>query len=415
MKLRNRLLLVASGVVIFLIITPVLVLFARGFKFDLKNGQLIKTGSIVAQTDPKDAEVLLNDKKQKDKTPSTLRFLIPGDYVIKVEKENYLPWEKRLAVKSQFVTWVNHNRELLVLFLKEPKIQKALSIQNYYLPKDRKQLVFIQDGHLSYLDLNNKQIEVLGNDDLTIHPFDFSAELNWVDAHRSFDLIASKKTFDFDERLISRIKKAETNGSHIVLLIDNKLYKFSDRLEQLETNITDFGLSSDDLWYLKAGSLFRLNLENNAKTQVMTDVPAASESKIIRGNGHIFLLLDKSLYMLNDKLEKIYDNITYTYWDPEFGRLLYANDYEVFLYSPLENQSELILRSTTKVSQPLSNSATGYVFIESEGKIKAVEIDGRDHRNVYVLTDAQEQFLVSRDGKMLYTFNQIEIKPYEIR
>src|SRR4051812_17133957 len=101
MKLRNRLGLVLFGIIIFLVATPFLVLYARGFQFDWTTHQFLKTGALVVRTEPTKATVFLNDTKQDSVTPINIRFLSAGDYNVRVEKDGYFPWTKRLSVKTQ--------------------------------------------------------------------------------------------------------------------------------------------------------------------------------------------------------------------------------------------------------------------------------------------------------------------------
>src|SRR3989338_5461590 len=95
-RLRNRFLLVGSGVVVFVLITPILVLYARGFKVDWENKSIVKTGALVIRSEPDKAQIYLDDKKLDQTTPTNLRFLVPNDYNFRIEKEGYQSWTKRL-------------------------------------------------------------------------------------------------------------------------------------------------------------------------------------------------------------------------------------------------------------------------------------------------------------------------------
>jgi hypothetical protein len=51
----------------------------------------------------------------------------------------------------------------------------------------------------------------------------------------------------------------------------------------------------------------------------------------------------------------------------------------------------------------------------NEGKIKAIELDGRDHRNIYTIADAGESFVLSKDSKELFVEKDKQIEVLEIR
>ena len=55
------------------------------------------------------------------------------------------------------------------------------------------------------------------------------------------------------------------------------------------------------------------------------------------------------------------------------------------------------------------------VFFENENKIKAIELDFRDHRNVYTIAPALEGFFLAKDGKHLFVFDEAKILEYLIR
>ena len=130
MTLKIRFTLVALGVLIFVLITPALVLYARGFKYDFSKMQVVKTGTLVVESEPRDATISLGDRQIKNKTPLNIRFLLPGDYEVIISKDGYQTWSKRLSIQPQFVTWANLDREFITLFRSQP-----LNSQNYLSKK----------------------------------------------------------------------------------------------------------------------------------------------------------------------------------------------------------------------------------------------------------------------------------------
>lgn len=310
MRLKNRFLIVGLGILIFLIITPLLVLFARGFKIDFKERRLIKTGTLVVTTEPEKADIFLNDKFHDD-TPSSIRFLLPGDYTVRLEKKGYQSWTKRLSIKSQFATWTNADREFVTLFLADPIEQP-----------------------------------------------------NQID--------------------IAKLKE--------------ELYPPSEKI-----------------WQILGNQLVRVHPETSQPEIILAELPQHNAHEIIEAESHLFILLDKTLYILNEKLEKIYEPVITAHWDTQASKLVLQNNNEILLFEPFSASPDLILRSISEIKNAKLNWGTGYVFFQNEGKIKAVELDGRDHRNIYTLTDALDDFLISKEGKELYVFDQQETKVYKIR
>src|SRR5688572_13864453 len=125
MKLKHRFSIIAIGFILFLISAPLIVLFARGFKYDFSQNKIVKTGTLVVESEPDNADIFLNDEKEDTQTPANIRFVLPGEYTVTVSKDGYQSWTKRLTIKSQLVTWANDNRDFISLFLALPDLQET--------------------------------------------------------------------------------------------------------------------------------------------------------------------------------------------------------------------------------------------------------------------------------------------------
>jgi len=118
-KFRDRLFL--FFIAIFILMTVLISLYASGYKFNLSwplkfNRLLQKTGMLNVATIPKGAYIFLNDKEQtgavfslfkKDSltTPNKIKNILPGEYVLRLEREGYWPYEKKKKIKSGQTTF----------------------------------------------------------------------------------------------------------------------------------------------------------------------------------------------------------------------------------------------------------------------------------------------------------------------
>lgn len=89
-------------IVVLLAVTALVIAYGRGYRFDLNQKKLSSTGLLVATSEPNGAEIFL-DGKLKSATNTTLT-LSPGWYQVKIVKEGYLPWEKRMRVQGEVVS-----------------------------------------------------------------------------------------------------------------------------------------------------------------------------------------------------------------------------------------------------------------------------------------------------------------------
>jgi len=413
MKLKTRFLLVAFGVIFFLIITPVLILFALGFKIDLKNRTVVKTGTIVVQTMPTRAQIFLDNFKQKGLSPSTIRFLLPKDYVIRVEKQDYQSWTKRLSVKSRLATWANQGREFITLFYTAPKFIKNFPAQFASISKEKKELLLVSNSKISLLDINSADLKSLTGIDIKI-PI---TKISWQNGEDSFKYLSKLKTDNFSALQLNKIKKAETNGKISALILDGRLYYSGESLilNQITDKVADFTLENNNIWFIKDNVLQKYNADSATLETIIGNLPTATNTKIIRTSKYIFLQLDSALYMVNGPLQKIYDRVDDAYWVNEASELVMWNKNEIVLFDPQKLETNLILRSSSQVFTPQLNAYSGYLFFTNEGKIKALELDGRDHRNIYTIADAGESFVLSKDAKELFVQKNGQIEISEIR
>jgi hypothetical protein len=74
-------------------------LYAYGWRFDLFNREVVKTGVLNVETDPLFADIYVNGES-KGKTPKSISLLV-GKYDIKVTKEGYHDWNKVIAIKQE--------------------------------------------------------------------------------------------------------------------------------------------------------------------------------------------------------------------------------------------------------------------------------------------------------------------------
>lgn len=79
------------------------IFWARGFKPNLKQGKIERTGLIVATSIPTGAEVYLDDRLTSA-TNTSIGFLEPKTYKVRIEKDGYTTWGKEIEVKADLAT-----------------------------------------------------------------------------------------------------------------------------------------------------------------------------------------------------------------------------------------------------------------------------------------------------------------------
>ena len=124
---RTRRIIFYLFLIAFIVLAPLIILYARGYSFDWEEKTIVDTGGIYLKTFPSKAEIYVNDKP-KGKTNRFIRRLIPKTYEIKITKDDYHPWQKELIVEAGLVSKADNI--LLVPF--NPKISLVSEAEEIY-------------------------------------------------------------------------------------------------------------------------------------------------------------------------------------------------------------------------------------------------------------------------------------------
>src|SRR5437762_802097 len=107
MTKKSRRTLFYSFIVIFLVLSILIVFVAFGYGYDFAHNRLVKTGALGIKSNV-GAHVFLNSKEQGQTSFFNNSFskghLIPGEYNLKLESDNYQGWEKKVQVEGGVYT-----------------------------------------------------------------------------------------------------------------------------------------------------------------------------------------------------------------------------------------------------------------------------------------------------------------------
>lgn len=103
-RMKKQLFLPLLIISFLLLATTLVVFYGKGYRFGFGQGRadFFGTGLLVATSQPNGAQVFV-DGHLTTATDNTLN-LTPGEYTIKIFKDGYFPWEKKLKIKKEVVT-----------------------------------------------------------------------------------------------------------------------------------------------------------------------------------------------------------------------------------------------------------------------------------------------------------------------
>jgi len=112
---------VRKHILIFLfliIVTIIVVLYGKGYRFGQTEGKpgLSGTGLLVATSQPNGAQIFVNNHLTSA-TNNTIN-LAPGEYDVKIVKDGYFPWNKKIKIQREVVSKAD-----ALLFITTPKLE----------------------------------------------------------------------------------------------------------------------------------------------------------------------------------------------------------------------------------------------------------------------------------------------------
>src|SRR3989304_4599346 len=104
-----------SAAVIFVLLSYVIILYAQGYKYSFSEARFFRTGSIFVKGN-EDAKVYLNDKFLNSTSffgnSYAISGLLPGQYTVRLQKDNFSSWQKKVPVEEGLVS--DYSRILLL-------------------------------------------------------------------------------------------------------------------------------------------------------------------------------------------------------------------------------------------------------------------------------------------------------------
>jgi hypothetical protein len=91
---------------VFLTITPGLVFYTIGYRYDTTYGILKKTGALSIDVLPKTATVYVNNQNVGKKLPLRFPAISKGTYQVHITADGYYDWQKDVEVKDQETTYI---------------------------------------------------------------------------------------------------------------------------------------------------------------------------------------------------------------------------------------------------------------------------------------------------------------------
>lgn len=282
-KIRMAILL--FYIVLFLVLCPIIILYARGYRYDWQYGFPKRTGAISVNVEPADTRVFLNNveaKRSLNEEEVRLTSVPPGKYTVKITKSGYYDWIKDVEVKEMQTVYI---KEIILMKKNDPVILDKGSVSTVVISPNNKYLAYAKNsGVNSQIWLKNLK------DDSTQLILDFkdtSIKLVWDDngeylaisnaraPHNSLVVVPienSDKKFDLVKLIKYPIDKFQWKKAiepELFFSTKLKIMSLAPNTRRISTlsknNFLDWSLENGQIWAL-------INSTSSAKIEVIKDI-----------------------------------------------------------------------------------------------------------------------------------------------
>lgn len=438
MHRRARTAIALFFVIGFFVTAPFVLLYTAGYRWNVRKGRVEKTGLIQTSTKPEGARIFLNGVLQKRVTPAGFKRILPDDYVVRLEKQGYFPWEKTLEVRSGETAFAT---EIVLMQDSLPRLRNDGSYAEAGFNASGTAFAFLRDlGELTELGIVDART---GTESLLARfgkgTYE-DARMQWSPDGATLLFSGNAKggaTHAFaypaaDPEAVRSLHETfpagklrvrwSGDGSRITAVSPDGAFT-ADAAgggfvpESLAAGVQDVDVRDRTAWVLRAlpkgGDVI---IEHgpigavDGKKQTAAFLPGTY--RFLDGNGPSLLVLDETrakLALVDPEAGTVQGTYEATgaawYGKPRDARLLVWNDFEVTVIDTATKERTVVTRLGEALRKCAWHPEGQSVLYATDAGIFAAELDDRDHRNVYPLVryGSLEDFAVdARDGLLRF-------------
>lgn len=432
MKPLHRRLIYIAFVIIFLIVTPLVILYTQGYRYNFKRGRLQKTGILIISSLPRQAAVFLNNQSANKSTPARLEQLLPGDYEIKLTKDGYHDWQKKLPITENATTFA----EKIILWKKALPIELAKAISPSWLaaPDKQKTVWLNENNELILLETGNDQLAIISS----FEKYEPASLIAWSKTSKKILLKTAKDNknvyfvLNIEQKPVPKLKKiAQRNYQQVNWdqANDNLLYGLDqsglwqiDLFTNQEKLISplvknNFLVKDGKLYFCQADNLYQQAIGEKNLNKLTNALPCL-DYQIIGQNADKLILFNQQnqnvvFVDLKNNSKPIAQRAKNFDWLDD-NTLLFYNDWEIWIYNLKEKKEpELVTRLGANLQAVIWHSLGRHLIFASDNKIEIIELDNRELRNLIELAQFKNinGLSLDRAGNNLYINGTLFAEP----
>jgi len=446
-KIRNILFIAFIG--LFVIITPLVMLYAAGYEFNWEAKKIQKTGTLNIITDPKGAKVYLDGKVLTETslasfinkarpvyTPAKIKNLLPGEYLVKLEAEGYWPWEK----KADIYPGEALNLDKIILIKKDlPILAAAEALTGAITSPDRDKFLCLAGDKCGIFSLSGDNFSILPGESCKGKNIVWSRDGSKIlIGEKLYDLAAGGPENALDLAKIipktARLYSFDSANSAKLYFFDNKslnLYSYGEAqanpVQKISGSLDDYSVNGNELRMVSraADKAFLIIYDlSQGKDIRRIELPYSEGYKLKKSNNSLVSLLDEKrniLYIIDPlsraPSKETIENVKVLYWMDE-NNLLYANDFEIWKINASSGNKELFTRLSDPIKDVIWHPSGDFIIYSTANSLNLLETSGSERKVIeLVKLDQVSAPALDKNGEIIYFYGAIREKKgiYKLR
>lgn len=388
MTKRARKILFLICLIIFLFLSPSIIFYFQGYRFDLKNKKLTQTGGLFIKAIPKQVEIYLDGKLIKGTDflfgSALIENLLPGKYEVTLQKNGYFSWKKNLEIKEKEVTEARN----IILFPENLAFEHlAKGVENFWFSPDEKKIILKEQEEgwsLKMYELEKKvKSHLLKEKDIS---------------KKGANLINLEFGEDSKEIFLEVGVGEEIKYFNLDLFKTTAILVEKERLNTLPEEAVVSKRVGNDIYFVdNSGYLFK----NQEKiSEKLLSLQQETEYSLEISQNYIFLREGDIFYLFNRELksfEKFFEHGKGLRISQDKKKLVFFSNSEIWVLFLEERLSQPRKKVGEKVLIARFSEELGEVFwlgvdhliFNSSNRLKIAEIDDRDRINIVDLPSDQ--------------------------
>lgn len=440
---------------IFFIITPLVIFYSLGYRFNTQRGIFVFTGSLSIKSNPQNVDIyidgiLKNKKLNRLNSSYHIGGLKPGEHFIEVKAEGYSKWSKKITIASGTST------EFWNVFLVRNEYAKtdysSDSVGKFFFDPGKELIAYTKNDpeklSVNVLDLNNNESENVFSSDEYRFTDDKKENIEWSPQSKKIIIpalkngeknylivdVKTKELIDLksvaEAENLEKVRWSKDNKDFVYYISNGTLhYINTSNLEDKKLvveNISSYDLSSSFIYYFKlpSGVIYRTNYDGSSETEQISTLSPDKMSDpsfqinvydedriaILNKSGDLYI---QNLGEKNDYFKNLASGISEVQFSDDGKKMLYWSDFEICVYFTRdwdvqpwrsENDQKEIIRFSEKINDVQWSRDYEHVVFNVGNKIKITEIDNRSQNNIEdVLT------LSNNDSQIVSDFGESKI------